>query len=262
MVSLALVDSRTATATATGGGGGGLGAVGVVVAHGDSLARIGLEALLADAPGITVVGCAADGEAAVALAGEVRPDVVVVDVALPGLDGVEVTRRIAADPATAAVRVLVLSALEHDDEEVFAALRAGASGFLLGDTERTDLVDGVRAVAAGDAALSPSVVRRLMLELASQPDPGLPGPEQLDELTAREREVMALVATGLSNDQIAQQLVVSPATAKTHVSRALMKLRARDRAQLVVLAYETGLVAPKPHTPPQPPTTTATYAAA
>ena len=261
MVSLALVDSRTASATATGGGGG-LGAVGVVVAHGDSLARIGLEALLADAPGITVVGCAADGEAAVALAGEVRPDVVVVDVALPGLDGVEVTRRIVADPATAAVRVLVLSALEHDDEEVFAALRAGASGFLLGDTERTDLVDGVRAVAAGDAALSPSVVRRLMLELASQPDPGLPGPEQLDELTAREREVMALVATGLSNDQIAQQLVVSPATAKTHVSRALMKLRARDRAQLVVLAYETGLVAPKHHTHPQPPTTTATYAAA
>jgi DNA-binding NarL/FixJ family response regulator len=260
MVSLALVDSRTATATATGGGGG-LGAVGVVVAHGDSLARIGLEALLADAPGITVVGCAADGEAAVALAGEVRPDVVVVDVALPGLDGVEVTRRIVADPATAAVRVLVLSALEHDDE-VFAALRAGASGFLLGDTERTDLVDGVRAVAAGEAALSPSVVRRLMLELASQPDPGLPGPEQLDELTAREREVMALVATGLSNDQIAQQLVVSPATAKTHVSRALMKLRARDRAQLVVLAYETGLVAPKHHTHPQPPTTTATYAAA
>ena len=131
----------------------------------------------------------------------------------------------------------------------------GPADSLLGDTERTGLVEGVRAVAAGEAALSPSVVRRLMLELASQPDPGLPGPEQLDELTAREREVMALVATGLSNDQIAEQLVVSPATAKTHVSRALMKLQARDRAQLVVLAYETGLVAPQttpPHPTPRP----------
>ena len=254
MRDLALVD-------AVNGSGAGGSAVRVVIAHGDHLARIGLQALFSDAPGVVVAGCAADGEAAVDLATQLGPDVLVADVALPGLDGVQVTRRIAADPATAAVRVLILSALE-DDEEVFAALRAGASGFLLGDTDRTGLVEGVRAVAAGEAALSPSVVRRLMLELASQPDPGLPGPEQLDELTAREREVMALVATGLSNDQIAEQLVVSPATAKTHVSRALMKLQARDRAQLVVLAYETGLVAPKQPLPTQPHIPAATYAAA
>jgi DNA-binding NarL/FixJ family response regulator len=255
MRDLALVDA------VNGSGAGGSGAVRVVIAHGDHLARIGLQALFADAPGLAVAGCAADGEAAVDLVTELQPDVLVADVALPGLDGVQVTRRLAADPATAAVRVLILSALEHD-EEVFAALRAGASGFLLGDTERTGLVEGVRAVAVGEAALSPSVVRRLMLELASQPDPGLPGPEQLDELTAREREVMALVATGLSNDQIAEQLVVSPATAKTHVSRALMKLQARDRAQLVVLAYETGLVAPKHPLPGQPRVPAATFAAA
>ena len=255
MRDLALVDA------VNGNGSGGSGAVRVVIAHGDHLARIGLQALLGDASGVVVAGCAADGEAAVDLASELQPDVLVADVALPGLDGVQVTRRIAADPATATVRVLILSAIEHD-EEVFAALRAGASGFLLGDTERTGLVEGVRAVAAGEAALSPSVVRRLMLELASQPDPGLPGPEQLDELTAREREVMALVATGLSNDQIAEQLVVSPATAKTHVSRALMKLQARDRAQLVVLAYETGLVAPKHPLPTPPRVPAATFAAA
>jgi DNA-binding NarL/FixJ family response regulator len=238
MRNLALVDSVNGTGT------GGAGAIRVMIAHGDNLARIGLHALLADEPGIAVAACAADGEEAVGLATEIHPDVLVVDIALPGIDGVEVTRRIVADPAASAVRVLILSELEQD-EEVFASLRAGATGFLLQDTERTELVQGVRAVAAGGAALSPSVVRRLMLELASQPDPGLPAPEQLDELTAREREVMALVATGLSNDQIAEQLVVSPATAKTHVSRALMKLRARDRAQLVVLAYESGLVAPK-----------------
>jgi DNA-binding NarL/FixJ family response regulator len=255
MRNLALIDS------VNGNGAGGSGAIRVVIAHGDNLARIGLHALLADVPGIGVAGCAADGEVAVRQATEIRPDVLVVDIALPGIDGVEVTRRIVADPATSGVRVLVLSAREQD-EEVFASLRAGASGFLLRDTERTELVQGVRAVAAGEAALSPSVVRRLMLELASQPDPGLPGPEQLDELTAREREVMALVATGLSNDQIAEQLVVSPATAKTHVSRALMKLRARDRAQLVVLAYESGLVAPKQPIGGQSGVTAATFAAA
>jgi DNA-binding NarL/FixJ family response regulator len=255
MRNLALVDS------VNGNGTGGSGAIRVVIAHGDNLARIGLQALLADEPGMDVAGCAADGELAVGLATEIHPDVLVVDMALPGIDGVEVTRRIVADPTTSAVRVLILSELEQD-EEVFASLRAGASGFLLRDTERTELVQGVRAVAAGEAALSPSVVRRLMLELASQPDPGLPGPEQLDELTAREREVMALVATGLSNDQIAEQLVVSPATAKTHVSRALMKLRARDRAQLVVLAYESGLVAPRQPVLRQSGVAAATFAAA
>ncbi|HEY2635816.1 MAG TPA: response regulator transcription factor [Solirubrobacteraceae bacterium] len=238
MRDLTLVDS------VNGNGAAESPAIRVVIAHGDSLARIGLDALLAAEPGVGVAGCAADGEVAISLARNIRPDVLVVDVALPGIGGVEVTRRIVADPATSAVRVLLLGELEQD-EEVLASLRAGASGFLLRDTERAELAQGVRAVAAGGAALAPSVVRRLMLELASQPDPGLPGPKQLDELTAREREVMALVATGLSNDQIAEQLVVSPATAKTHVSRALMKLRARDRAQLVVLAYESGLVAPR-----------------
>ena len=165
------------------------------------------------------------------------------DTTLPDVDGVEVTRRIVTDPDTSAVHVLILSASEQD-EEVFAALRAGAGGYLPRDTEPGELADGIRSVATGEAALSASVVRRVIAELASQPDPLLPAPEQLDELTPREREVMGLVATGLSNDQIAEHLVVSPARAKTHVSRTLTKLHARDRAQLVTLAYETGLVLP------------------
>jgi DNA-binding NarL/FixJ family response regulator len=216
------------------------------VAYGDKLARAGLHALLDAEPDIAVVASAADGEQAVALARQIRPDVLLIDVAPPGVDGVELARRVVAEPHTAGVHVLILSASERD-EEVFSSLRAGVSGFLPRDTEPSELADGVRAVAAGDAALSPSGVRRVIAELASQPDPRLPGPEQLDELTAREREVMALVATGLSNAEIAQQLVVTRATATTHVSRALCKLRARDRdrAQLVTLAYETELVLPK-----------------
>jgi DNA-binding NarL/FixJ family response regulator len=216
----------------------------VLVAYGDKLARAGLHALLDAEPDIAVVASAADGEQAVALARQIRPDVLLIDVTPPDVDGVELARRVVADPHTAGVRVLILSASERD-EEVFSSLRAGVSGFLPRDTEPRELADGVRAVAAGDAALSPSGVRRVIAELASQPDPRLPGPEQLDELTAREREVMALVATGLSNAEIAQQLVVTRATAKTHVSRALCKLRARDRAQLVTLAYESGLVLPR-----------------
>jgi DNA-binding NarL/FixJ family response regulator len=191
-----------------------------------------------------VAGAAADGEQAVGLAAQLLPDVLLVDISLPGIDAVEVTRRVVADPATAGVQVLILGASEQG-EEVFASLRAGASGFLLRDTEAAEFAGSVRAIASGGAALSPSVVRRVIAELAAQPDPRLPGPEQLEELTAREREVMALVATGLSNDEIAEHLVVTRATAKTHVSRALGKLNARDRAQLVVLAYETGLVLPK-----------------
>jgi DNA-binding NarL/FixJ family response regulator len=222
------------------------GAIRVLIAYGDKLARTGLCALLNVEPDIAVAGSAADGEGAIAQAVELDPDVLLIDMALPGMSAVEVTRRILADPRTAGARVLILSASEQQ-EEVFSSLRAGATGLLSRDTEPTGLVDGIRAVAAGGAALSPAVVRSLIDELASQPDPGLPGPEQLDELTSREREVMALVATGLSNDQIAQRLVVTPATAKTHVSRALMKLRARNRAQLVTLAYETGLVLPKQH---------------
>jgi DNA-binding NarL/FixJ family response regulator len=216
----------------------------VVIAYGDTLARAGLHALLDGEPDIAVVGSAADGAHAVALARQLRPDVLLIDVSPPAIDGVDLARRIVADQETAGVHVLILSASEQD-EEVFSSLRAGASGFLPRDTEPPELAEGVRAVAAGEAALSPSGVRRVIAELASQPDPRLPGPEQLDELTAREREVMALVATGMSNEEIARHLVVTRATAKTHVSRALGKLRARDRAQLVTLAYETGLVRPR-----------------
>jgi DNA-binding NarL/FixJ family response regulator len=216
----------------------------VLIAYGDMLARAGLRALLEAEGGIAVAGVAADGNEAVALAQQLRPDVLLADIALPGLDAVELTRRIVADPGTEAVSLLVLSASEQADE-VFASLRAGASGSLLRDSEPSELVRGVRAVAGGEAVLAPSVVRRMIAELVSQPDPQLPGPQQLDELTPREREVMALVAAGLTNRDIAEHLVISGATAKTHVSRALRKLHARDRAQLVTLAYETGLVLPK-----------------
>jgi DNA-binding NarL/FixJ family response regulator len=216
----------------------------VLIAYGDRLARAGLHVLLDVEQNISVAGAAADGHEAVAQAKRMRPDVLVIDLALPGLSGLEVTREIVTDPATQGVRVLILGASEQD-EDVFSSLRAGASGFVLRDAEPAELVAAVRGVAAGEAAVSASAVRLLIAELASQPDPGLPGPDELAELTAREREVMALVAAGLSNDQIAEYLVISGATAKTHVSRALVKLHARDRAQLVTLAYETGLVLPK-----------------
>jgi DNA-binding NarL/FixJ family response regulator len=216
----------------------------VLIAYGDQLARAGLQSMLGVEPDIAVAGVAADGDEAVALAQELRPDVLLIDIALPGIDAVELTRRIVADPDTARVSLLILSASEQDDE-VFASLRAGASGFLLRDSDPSELIHGVRSVAGGEAALAPSVVRRVIAELVAQPDPQLPGPQQLDELTPREREVMALVAAGLTNHDIAEHLVISGATAKTHVSRALRKLHARDRAQLVTLAYETGLVLPK-----------------
>jgi DNA-binding NarL/FixJ family response regulator len=216
--------------------------IGVLIAYGDRLARTGLLTLLDTERDIAVVGCAADGDEAVALAREIKPDVVLVDIALPGIDGVELTRRLGVDAS--GTGVLIISGSEQDDE-IFSSLRAGASGFLRRDLEPAELIRAVRTVAAGNAALSPRVVRRVIAELASQPDPHLPPPNQLDELTAREREVMALVATGLSNDQIAEHLVVTRATARTHVSRALCKAGVRSRAQLVTLAYETGLVLPK-----------------
>jgi DNA-binding NarL/FixJ family response regulator len=219
-------------------------AVRVLIAHGDSLARTGLQALLEVDPGIAVAGSAADGDEAVALAAQLRPDVLLIDLALPGTAAVEVARLVLGDPDSSGTRVVILSASEQGDA-VLSSLRAGASGFLLTDTEPADLVDAVRAVAAGEAALSASVVSQVVAELASQPDPRLPGHERLDELTAREREVMSLVAAGLINDEIAEHLVVSPATAKAHVSRAMVKLHARHRAQLVTLAYETGLVLPR-----------------
>jgi DNA-binding NarL/FixJ family response regulator len=217
--------------------------IGVLIAYRDNFARAGLRALLSAERDISVVGCAADGDQAVALAGQIQSDVLLLDIALPGIDGVELTRRLAVDADANGPRVLIISVTEHDDE-ILSSLRAGASGFLRRDIEPAELIRAVRTVAAGGAALSPHVVRRVIAEVASRPDPRLPGPDQLDELTAREREVMALVAAGLSNDQIAKHLVVTRSTARTHVSRALSKLRVGSRAQLVTLAYETGLVLP------------------
>jgi DNA-binding NarL/FixJ family response regulator len=206
------------------------------------LLRSGLRVLIESEADMAVVGEAGDGEEAVSLALETRPDVVLMDIRMPRLDGVEATKRIAADDRLNGVRVLILSTFESD-EYVFEALRAGAAGFLVKDSEPTDVLSAVRAVASGDAQLSPSVMRRLISELVAWPQRRLSTPSQLEELTAREREVMALAAYGLTNHEIAERLVVSPATAKTHVTRTMMKLHARDRAQLVALAYQTGLVA-------------------
>jgi DNA-binding NarL/FixJ family response regulator len=233
----------------------------LLIAHGDHLSRAGLQALLDDEPDITVAGSAGDGEEAIARARQVLPDVLLVDTALPGIGAVEATRQIVAAPGLSGVGVVMLGDSERDDE-VLAALRAGATGFLTRATEPEALLRALRAVAVGEAALFPSVVRRMISELASWPDPGLPGPEQLDELTPREREVMGLVAAGLSNEEIAEHLVISQATAKTHVSRTLFKLQAKSRAQLVTLAYETGLVQPKKPVPAKPVLASATLAAA
>jgi DNA-binding NarL/FixJ family response regulator len=181
---------------------------------------------------------------AVVLAEELRPEVLLLDMSVPGMDALKVTRLIAADADSSAVRVLMLGGSD-EDENIFSSLRAGASGFLVRDAEPAELMQGIRRVAAGEAALSPRSVRRVIDELAGQPDPPEVSPELLEALTARELEVMALVAGGLSNDEIAQRLVVTLATAKTHVSRVMTKLRAHHRAQLVTLAYETGLVHPR-----------------
>jgi DNA-binding NarL/FixJ family response regulator len=215
----------------------------VLIADDQALVRAGFRLLLETEEDIRVVAEGGDGHAAVSLARRHRPDVVLMDIRMPGLDGLAATREIAASPELADVKVLILTTFETD-EYVFEALRSGASGFVVKDTDPADLVQGVRVVARGDALLSPRVTRRLIAEFAAQPERRRSGPEELEELTAREREVMALVAKGLSNDEIAERLIVSPATARTHVGRAMMKLHAHDRAQLVVLAYETGLVLP------------------
>jgi DNA-binding NarL/FixJ family response regulator len=193
---------------------------------------------------LALIGEAADGRAAIELARRERPDVLLMDVRMPVLDGIEATRRITSDPATAAVKVVVLTTFDVD-EYVYGALRAGASGFLLKDAPPEQVFAAVRVVSAGDALLDPAVTRRLIAEFASRP-PERETQQQpaLRRLTAREREVLGLVACGMSNAEIAERLVVSHATAKTHVARILAKLQARDRAQLVVLAYETGLVRP------------------
>jgi DNA-binding NarL/FixJ family response regulator len=214
----------------------------VLLADDQALVRAGFRALLDAEDDIEVVGEAGDGEEAARLAATLVPDVVLMDIRMPGMDGLAATRMIAENARLGGVRIVILTTFELD-EYVFEAIRSGASGFLVKDTEPVELVRGVRAVANGDALLSPSVTRRLIGEFAARAKPTRPA-GTLDPLTDREREVMALVAAGLSNEEIADRLVVSPATAKTHVSRAMVKLGARDRAQLVVIAYESGLVRP------------------
>jgi DNA-binding NarL/FixJ family response regulator len=214
----------------------------VLLADDQALVRAGFSALLDAQDGIEVIGEAADGREAVDQTRALRPDVVLMDIRMPTLDGIAATREIAADPALGAVRIVILTTFELD-EYVFDAIRAGAAGFLVKDTKPSDLIEAVRVVAAGEALLSPSVTRRLIGEFAARAKEP-PRSSVLEELTDREREVMALAAAGLSNEQIAERLVVSSATAKTHVSRAMIKLGARDRAQLVVIAYESGLVRP------------------
>jgi DNA-binding NarL/FixJ family response regulator len=214
----------------------------VVLADDQALVRAGFRALLDAQDDIEVVGEAGDGEEAVRLAAELQPDIVLMDIRMPGSDGLSATRGIAADERSADVRVVILTTFGLD-EYVFEAIRSGASGFLVKDTEPEELVQAVRVVAGGEALLSPSVTKRLIAEFAARAKEPM-ARASLEELTDREREVVALVAEGLSNEEIARRLVVSPATAKTHVSRAMGKLRARDRAQLVVIAYESGLVRP------------------
>ena len=210
----------------------------VILSEGEALVRAGLRALLEEDGTVTVVGEAATGEEALDLAGQLKPDVVLLDAGLPGLDSVETTRRLLADSG---VPVMLLANSEAD-EHTFAALRAGASGVVLKDTEPSELVRAVAVLARGDALLSPSFTRRLIADFASRPEPSQPNDARVAVLTAREREVVGLVAMGLSNGEIAEELVLSPATARTHVSRAMVKLGARDRSQLVVFAYNNGLV--------------------
>jgi DNA-binding NarL/FixJ family response regulator len=213
-----------------------------MLADDQKLVRAGFRSILDGEEDISVVAEAGDGAEAVSVAAAHRPDVVLMDIRMPIMDGLEATRQIVADKRLCDVKVVILTTFDLDDY-VYSALKAGASGFLVKDTDPVELIHGVRATARGDALLAPSVTRRLIAEFASRLKEPPPSAD-LKVLTEREREVMGLVAAGLSNDEIAKRLVVSPATVKTHVSRALTKLGARDRAQLVVLAYESGMVRP------------------
>jgi DNA-binding NarL/FixJ family response regulator len=214
----------------------------VVLVDDQALLRAGFRALIDAEDGIEVVAEASDGREAVDVVSQHVPDVVLMDIRMPGVDGLEATRRITSDPALEGVRIIILTTFDLD-EYVFEAVRLGASGFLVKDTEPAELLAGIRAVAAGDALLSPGVTRQLISEFADR-SRGAVSSAVLEPLTDREREVVALVGEGLNNDEIGARLFMSPATAKTHVSRAMIKLQARDRAQLVVIAYESGLVRP------------------
>jgi DNA-binding NarL/FixJ family response regulator len=219
----------------------------VLLADDQALIRSGIRSLLDAEDDIEVVAEAADGQQAIALAKEHQPDIALIDVQMPVLDGLEATRQIVADPQLGGVRVVILTNYGLD-EYIFRALRSGASGFLLKDTEPAELLQALRVAFTGDALLSPAVTRRLISEFVARPPDALAS-AGMDALTNREREVVALVAHGLSNDEIAATMVLSPTTAKTHVSRAMTKLGARDRAQLVVFAYQSGLVSPRDRTP-------------
>ncbi|MFG2171763.1 response regulator [Streptomyces niveus] len=216
------------------------GPVRVVLADDQPLIRSGLRVLIADHPDLDVVGEAGTGAQAVRLVRELRPDVVVMDIRMPGMDGIEATGLITAGPESA--RVVVLTTFD-DDEYVYAALRAGASGFLIKDMSLEGILSAIRVVAAGEALIAPSVTRRLIEEFAARPEPAPPA-RAVAGITGREREVLVLVGRGMSNSEIAERLVISVATAKAHVARLFSKLEARDRVQLVIIAYEMGLVAP------------------
>ncbi|MGW6954267.1 response regulator [Streptomyces sp. PAN_FS17] len=215
----------------------------ILLADDQRLVRAGIRSILDDEDDLHVVAEAADGHAALAACRELQPDIVLMDIRMPGMDGLEAARRIAADQQLAAAKVVMLTTFDLD-EYVYGALRAGATGFLIKDTEPAELIQAVRVAVRGDALISPSVTRRLIAEFANRPDRNRRPDPRLDALTAREREVMQLIAAGHTNDEIAAQLVVSPLTAKTHVSRIMAKLGARDRSQVVIMAYEYRMISP------------------
>ncbi|WP_416974393.1 response regulator [Streptomyces sp. 4F14] len=215
----------------------------ILLADDQRLVRAGIRGILDDEDDLTVVAEAADGHAALAACRELRPDIALLDIRMPGMDGLEAARRIAGDERLTEVRVVMLTTFDLD-EYVYGALRAGATGFLVKDTEPAELLHAVRVAARGDALISPSVTRRLIAEFAARPDHTRTPDQRLSLLTRREHEVMRLIAAGRTNDEIAAHLVLSPLTAKTHVSRIMAKLGARDRSQVVVMAYEYGMVSP------------------